>query len=112
MRNIFETPEFEEFLENSNTNVQIKIKYILDVLITQYVINTKIVKKLVNTDFYEIRMQIDNEYRIICFAIDHENIMQSKNILILNGFLKKSTKDYDKQIKKATKILEQWKDQN
>lgn len=29
-----------------------------------------------------------------------------KKILLLNGFLKKSTKDYDKQIKIARQILE------
>ena len=77
---------------------------------TQKVINTKIVKKLVNTDFYEIRIQVDNEYRVIVFTIDHDNINQSNEILFLNGFIKKSTKDYDKQIKKAIKILDQWKE--
>ena len=78
--------------------------------LTQKVINTKIVKKLVNTDFYEIRIQVDNEYRVIVFTIDHDNINQSNEILFLNGFIKKSTKDYDKQIKKAIKILDQWKE--
>ncbi len=61
-----------------------------------------------NTDFYEIRIQVNNEYRVIVFTLDHDNITQSKEILFLNGFIKKSTKDYDKQIKKAAKILEQW----
>ena len=43
---------------------------------------------------------------------DNISITQSRNILFLNGFMKKSTKDYDKQIKLAIKILEQWHDQN
>ena len=46
-----------------------------------------------------------NEYRTILFAADHDNIVQAKIVIILNGFLKKSAKDYDKQIKKAINIL-------
>lgn len=94
------------------TNVKTKIEYVLDVLITQPVINAKIAKKLINTSLYEIRIQVNNEYRILCFTIGHDNISQAKHILFLNAFLKKSTKDYDKEIKKALKILDQWTDQN
>lgn len=112
MRTIFKTDEFLEFLNNSETNVIDKIDYLLEIIITQPVINSKIAKKLINTDFYEVRVQVNNEYRIIVFAIDHDNITQSKNILFLNGFMKKSTKDYDKQIKTAIKILEKWQDQD
>lgn len=112
MRTIFKTQEFLEFLNNSETNVTDKIDYLLEIIITQPVINSKIAKKLINTDFYEVRVQVNNEYRIIVFAIDHENITESRNILFLNGFIKKSTKDYDKQIKTAIKILEKWQDQN
>ncbi|QKJ62186.1 type II toxin-antitoxin system RelE/ParE family toxin [Flavobacterium sp. M31R6] len=112
MRTIFKTREFLEFLNNSETNVKDKIDYLLEIIITQPVINIKIAKKLINTDFYEVRIQVNNEYRIIVFTIDHDNISQSRNIIFLNGFMKKSTKDYDKQIKTAIKILEKWQDQN
>lgn len=47
------------------------------------------VKKLTNTDFYELRVSVDNEVRVI----------------FLNGFIKKSTKDYEKEIIKAINIL-------
>lgn len=110
MRNLQFTDEFLEFINESETNVKNKIGYLFEVIKTQTVINTKIAKKLVNTDFYEIRIQVDNEYRVIVFTIDHDNINQSNEILFLNGFMKKSTKDYNKQIKKAIKILEQWKE--
>ena len=110
MRNLQFTDEFLEFINESKTNVKTKIAYLFEVIKTQKVINTKIVKKLVNTDFYEIRIQVDNEYRVIVFTIDHDNINQSNEILFLNGFIKKSTKDYDKQIKKSIKILDQWKE--
>ena len=112
MRTIFKTREFLEFLNNSETNVVDKIDYLLEIITTQSVINSKIAKKLTNTDFYEVRVQVNNEYRIIVFAIDQDNITQSRTILFLNGFMKKSTKDYDKQIKLAIKILEKWQDQN
>ena len=46
-----------------------------------------------------------NEYRTILFAVDNDNIIFSKKVLLLNGFLKKSTKDYCKQIKIAERIL-------
>ena len=59
-----------------------------------------------NTDLYEMRVSVGtNEYRTVLFAIDHDNIIQSTRILLLNGFLKKSEKDYKKQISKAEKIL-------
>ena len=110
MRKVDFTDEVLEFMENAEPNVKNKIEYVLDVLITQTVINTKIAKKLMNTDLYEIRIQVNNEYRILCFTIDHENITQAKHILFLTAFLKKSTKDYDKEIKKALKILNKWTD--
>lgn len=43
---------------------------------------------------------------------DLQEESQNRTILFLNGFMKKSTKDYDKQIKIAIKILEKWQDQN
>ena len=110
MRNLQFTDEFLEFINQSESNVKTKINYLFEVMKTQSVINSKVAKKLVNTDFYEIRIQVNNEHRVIVFTLDHDNITQSKEILFLNGFIKKSTKDYDKQIKKAAKILEQWKE--
>jgi hypothetical protein len=109
MRTIFITNEFSEFLENADQQTKDKISYLSNVITTQTVINTKLAK---NTDFYEVRVQVNNEYRIIIFTVDRDNITQSRTILFLNGFMKKSTKDYNKQIKLAIKILEKWQDQN
>lgn len=55
---------------------------------------TKFVKKLVGTDFFELRVSVDNE-----------NINLATRIILLNGFVKKSTKDYEKEITKAINIL-------
>jgi len=46
-----------------------------------------------------------NEYRTVLFAIDNDNIISARKILVLNAFLKKSTKDYKRQIEIAIKIL-------
>lgn len=66
---------------------------------------TKFVKKLVGTDFYELRVSVDNEVRVILFAADSDNINLATRIIFLNGFIKKGTKDYDKGISKAIRIL-------
>ena len=69
------------------------------------VVNTKLVKKLVDTDFYELRVSVGNEYRVILFTIDHENFIEAEQIILLNGFMKKSTKDYKRELEKAQQIL-------
>ena len=69
-------------------------------------VNEKFVKKLENTIFYEIRISVGfNEYRTIIFLVNSENLIQSTEILLLNSFLKKDTKDYKKAIQKAQTIL-------
>ena len=85
--------------------MQNKLDYALNILITMKVVNTKLVKKLVDSDFYELRVSVGNEYRVIFFTIDHDNIVESTQILLLNGFQKKSTKDYKKQIEVAQRII-------
>lgn len=60
----------------------------------------------VRTYLYEMRVSVgSNEYRTVLFAIDNSNVILSTKIILLNGFLKKSTKDYSKQIAKAERIL-------
>ena len=69
-------------------------------------------RKYLNTNYdiigqvYELRISVGNEYRAILFTIDHDNIVQAEQILLLNGFMKKSTKDYKKEIQKAQLILD------
>lgn len=109
-RVIYWSEEFEEFFKDTSDRIREKIEYISNILIGQNVINSEIAKKLTNTDFYEVRIRVGNEYRIITFVIDNEDINQSTQILFLNAFQKKDTKDYNKQIKKAIKILEKWEE--
>lgn len=68
-------------------------------------IHTSFLKKLVSTPFYELRIRSGNEYRVVLFAIDHQNFAECTKAICLYGFQKKSTKDYKKAIKQAEKIL-------
>lgn len=97
--------EFDEFYNSLPENVQNKVKYALNIIAEVKVVNTKLVKKLVETDFYELRISVGNEYRVILFTIDQENFVEAEQILLLNGFMKKSTKDYKKELQKAQRIL-------
>lgn len=106
VRTIFKTPQFEEFFNSLPSKVQVKMDYVMNVIATVYNVSTKFVKHLDNTDLYEMRVSVGtNEYRTVLFAIDHDNVIEAKNIILLNGFLKKDNKDYRKQIKIAEAIL-------
>lgn len=102
IRELYFSDEFVEFYGMLQHKVKAKFEHIMDVIRTEYVLSTKFVKHLENTDLYEIRVSVNtNEYRTILFAVDNNNVILSKKILLLNGFLKKSTKNYSKQIKIA-----------
>jgi hypothetical protein len=106
VRTIIKTPEFEEFFETLSPKVKTKFDYVINVIATIYNVSTKFVKHLEKTDLYEMRISVGtNEYRTVLFAIDNDNFIEAKNILLLNGFLKKDSKDYRKQIAIATAIL-------
>ena len=108
MRIVYKTPQFEAFYASLPAKVQTKFKYVIDVITTIYDVSTKFVKHLENTDLYEMRVSVgNNEYRTILFAVDKSNIIESTKIVLLNGFLKKSTKEYRKQIELAQSILKE-----
>ena len=52
-----------------------------------------------------MRVSVGNEYRVIIFTIDSDNFIEANEVLLLNGFMKKSTKDYKAHIKIAEKII-------
>ena len=88
------SPAFKEFEQSANPRTREKLRYAISILETVYPIPTKFVKKLAGTDFFELRVSVDND-----------NINLATNVILLNGFVKKSTKDYDKEITKAINIL-------
>lgn len=91
IRKVIYSHEFEEYYASIDEQLRKKYDYALEIVRTQYVVSTKIVKNLENTDFYELRVSVgSNECRTILLAVDHDNFIQSKNVLLLNSFLKKS----------------------
>ncbi len=60
-------------------------------------------------NFYEARISMGSDaYRTIIFTVDSQSFMESKNVLFLNSFLKKSSNQYKSEIEKAESILEQF----
>ena len=109
IRNIIFSYEIEEYYASISEQIKKKYDYALEIVKSQYVVSSKIVKSLENTDFYELRISISsNEYRTIILAVDHDNFIQSKNVLLLNSFLKKDTKQYKAEIKKAENIVKRY----
>ena len=109
IRHIIYSDESEEYYASMNEQLKKKYDYALQIVKSQYVVSSKIVKSLENTDFYELRISISsNEYRTILLAVDHDNFIQSKNVLLLNSFLKKDTKQYKAEIKKAQNIVKRY----
>ncbi len=108
MRVVRQTDQFAEYVEKQNESFKKKLAYILIIIKEHTIIPTKFVKHLVNTEFYEARIQIGNEYRIIIFSVDAENIMEATEIIFLNCFIKKSKKDYKKAIEQAEGILDEY----
>ena len=112
MRNIDITTECLEFIDSQDQRVIDKFFQLIEVIGEIKVINTNFVKKLQSTRFYELRIKAGNEYRVVIFAVDHMNFNECTKAVCLNGFIKKSNKDYDKAIKRAEKILEEYLSQN
>jgi len=105
-RVMYKTSAFDSFYNSLNIRAKKKVDYVFEHIRTEKNVSSKFVKSLVNTEFYEMRVSVDNEYRIILFTIDNENFINANEIVLLNGFIKKSTGDYDKQIAIAQKLME------
>ena len=108
MREIVITDYCLDFLENKGKRVSDKFFQLVVILEEVKIVHANFVKKLQNTKFYELRIKAGNEYRVIIFAIDHLNFSECTKAVCLNGFIKKSNKDYLKAIKEAEKILEEY----
>jgi len=108
MREMLITTECLEFIDNQNERVSIKFYQLIEVIEEVKIVHSSFVKRLINTDFYELRIKAGNEIRVIIFAVDHSNFSECTKAICLNGFHKKSTKDYKKAIKQAEKLLENY----
>ena len=108
VRTVYYSEEFKRFFDDLDTRVREKYLWTIQITETVQVLPTKYVKKLEGTEFYEMRVSVGyNEYRTVLFAIDSDNFVKATEIYLLNSFLKKSTKDYKKQIEIAKKIMKE-----
>lgn len=106
VRIVYKTPEFEAFYASLPLKTQTKFDYVINVISLIYNVPAKFIKHLENSDLYEMRVSVGtNEYRTVLFAIDHDNVIEAKNVILLNGFLKKDNRDYRKQVEIAVSIL-------
>ena len=63
IRELYFSNEFTEFYDKLQDKVKIKFEHTIDIIRTEYVLSTKFVKHLENTDLYEMRVSVNtNEY--------------------------------------------------
>ncbi|MBE6249618.1 MAG: addiction module toxin RelE [Prevotella sp.] len=109
IRETIHSEEYDEYYAGLDEKTKAKYDYVEMIIKTQYVVNKKFVKNLEDTEFYEARVSVgSNEYRTIIFAIETSSFMESKRVLFLNSFLKKSTKQYRGEIEIARRILKKY----
>lgn len=111
-RELIMTGEFLNYYNSQPFDIQKKFDYVMNILRTERVPSTKFIKKLVSSDFYEMRVSVgSNEYRSILLAIDDNNIINAIQILMVCVFLKKSEKDYKRNIELAYHIINKLEEQ-
>lgn len=109
IRETIHTLEYEDYYASLDEKTKAKFDYVESIIKTQYVVNKKFVKNLEGTEFYEARVSVGtNEHRTIIFAIDSISFIESKRVLFLNSFLKKSTKQYKREVENARQILNKY----
>lgn len=109
-REVFFTEAYNEFYNSLPEQAKVKFDRIISVIQNTKVIPANLVCLLINTEFYELRVKVShNEYRSLLFTVNHNNIMESTSVILLNGFLKKDTKDYRKAISIARTLISNYK---
>jgi phage-related protein len=99
---------FLDFYEIQNSDVQKKIEWTLNLIQVKSQIPEKYFKHLEGTvGLFEIRVEVSgNIFRIFCF-FDKGNL-----VVLGNGFQKKTQKTPKKEIEKALRIMEEYKNEN
>ena len=110
IRYVFKTDEYELYFKLLDRRIQDKYDYTIQLMQTQKIVSEKFIKKIQNTEFYEVRVSVrTNEYRTMLIAADNPNFMEAKRVVLLNSFLKKDNKQYKREIEKARIIIEKEK---
>ena len=106
IREVLKSDEFHLYFNTLDRRIQAKYDYTIQIMETQKVVSTKFVKKIQEAEFYEVLVSIGtNEYRTLLVATDNPNFMEATQVVLLNSFLKKDSKQYRREIEKARTIL-------
>ena len=105
---IFYKDYFEKFFIKQTEKVKAKIIWTIELIEELERVPDVYLKHLESTEgLYEIRIKLSTDiYRIFCF------FDQGKLIILANGFQKKSQKTPKKEIDRAIKIMEEYKNEN
>jgi len=103
---IFYKSYFQDFYDSLDNRIRNKFEYVLLILETQPVVPQKFVKHIAgSTGIYEIRIGVgSNEYRVLFFFASGSLMEGGKIVVVGNGFLKKSDRDYPRAIELAENI--------
>ena len=92
---------FEDFLKEQPIKVQNKIFKIIEAIETLERVPENYIKRISGTKgLYEARISLaSNTWRVFCF------FDQGKLVILLNGFVKKTTKTPRREIEKASRLM-------
>ena len=98
IRKILLSDEFSVYYESLSDTLKNKYTYAMLIIKTQKIVSTKFVKKIQDSEFYEVRVSIGtNEYRTLLIATDNINFIETTQVVLLNSFLKKDEKSIEKK---------------
>jgi phage-related protein len=105
---IFYKDYFEKFFLGQSDKVKAKIIWTIQLIEELEWVPESFLKHIESTDgLFEIRVKLSNDiYRIFCF------FDQGRLIILINGFQKKTQKTPVREIEKALKIMEEYKNEN
>lgn len=105
---IFYKTYFEKFFLKQSDKVRTKIIWTIQLIEELERIPKNYLKHIESTNgLYEIRIKLNRDiFRIFCF------FDQGELIILTNGFQKKTQKTPKKEIEKALKIMEEYKNEN
>ncbi len=94
---------FEVFLDSLPGRFAQKVTWVLEILENQDMLPASYFKKLVNTDLWEIRVQMgSNTCRILCF------FEKGSIIILTHGFIKKTQKTPLQEIARANEYMKDY----
>ena len=109
IREFIYSEAYETYYNGLNKRLQEKYDYVEHIIKTQRIVNSKFIKKIEGSEFYEARISVgSDEYRTIVFAINASNFVDCSQVLFLKSFLKKDKKQYKKEVRKAEKLIEKY----